>query len=100
MRIVEDRSFSDAELLLAVKADGEDSGRYGLLFELAGLPIGTHARAGLLHILRDALAVAVDALRTFRPAHLFEEIIAGFRSGERFGYVYEVHLRPLDVVCA
>jgi hypothetical protein len=99
VRIVEARSLDDAELLFAIAADVEDSGRYGLLFEGASLGIFAGAGTGVLNVLRDFLAIAVDAFDAFGLAHLFQEIVAGFGSGELFGNVYQVHVRPLDVVC-
>src|SRR5262245_6742781 len=100
MRIIEDRSFGYAELLLAVQANVQDTGRNFLRLHLAGLLVQPLARSGLLHVTRHALTAAMDALGTVGPAHLFEEMVAGFRGAEGSTYIYQVHFaRPLYALC-
>src|SRR5215831_20358996 len=98
MRIVEDRSLGDGELVLALAADVQDARRYrtrlhfacfGIDDRLLGGGIFDRAESGLLDVFRYLLTPALQALNAFGPAHLFEEIVAGFRSSELFCYVYQ-----------
>src|SRR5674476_1397728 len=59
-----------------------------------GVRVDAHPRSHLLRVLRDALAIALQADNAIRPAHRLQEIVAGFRGAELFGNVYQVHERP------
>ena len=106
MSIVENRSLIYGELALAGSADVEDAGRNGLGFDFASLRIDywlailtNRAESSSLDVLRNLIAVAVDAARAVRPSQFFEEIDAGFLGSEGLCYVYQVRFRyPLDVV--
>ena len=80
------------KLKTTIKAHVQDARWNRLYFGLAGGGIRPLARACLLLILADFLAIAGQTGDAVRPSHRLNEIVAGFGTSELFAYVYQVHL--------
>jgi hypothetical protein len=79
MGIVENRSFGHRELLATLEANVQEAARTSFS---SAMPIFALIRVrvpGCLTYFDTRLLIAGQALNAIRPAHLFQEIAAGFR---------------------